>query len=671
MKGKNSPSPEEWAAIEARVNAAEGPRRRAAKAGSEAYREIEKAYRNTKVGTATARLKLDGSELEKAARRPRVVRDAIGVERREREKAEDLMGEAGSLERSLAGFRMQNLVRALREDYKLKAREQKLKNEESEILLKVGDELTKSELDALEGINKRRAEIRTKYEKSGKRSPRGDYQFEIEEQKLIEETAKLLGRVGAELTGSELGALAGIRRDLAEISAEREKLLESSPEAYFGLHLRELKHYKEDLAKGRIVETPYVKEQAEDIVAHLKANKPVLIYGHLGSGKTELAMHIARKYIGKDALVVSGSKYTSLAELYGHQILTVDERTGSTITDYFLGPVYRAMEEGRPVIIDEVNAIPHEVLISLNHILTREVGDVVSVQQNSGKQIKIKEGFCILMTGNMNQGQKIYVDRQDMDPAFLSRLYRKEYDYLPQTTEGSLEDEAGNNNELFHLLLSRVMDRNGNLQAPPDTMRKLWKLSKAARITQDIFAGREVKSAYYFREGAGRGVKYLLKESVLSLRALGDVISQWQKEEYSRELDYYLWREFVSQSTVPADRAYLYQLLKDQFGFFKSDGWEQNPNYGKGGNVHTFDIKAPKNAAGDLEFAGPREVIVAGFGKPPERAKWPEIESSNRREEQEKLQEELSQLGIFKERIEKAIEELTANSERLCEITGS
>ena len=114
MKGKNSPSPEEWAAIEARVNAAEGPRRRAAKAGSEAYREIEKAYRNTKVGTATARLKLDGSELEKAARRPRVVRDAIGVERREREKAEDLMGEAGSLERSLAGFRMQNLVRALR-----------------------------------------------------------------------------------------------------------------------------------------------------------------------------------------------------------------------------------------------------------------------------------------------------------------------------------------------------------------------------------------------------------------------------------------------------------------------------------------------------------------------------------------------------------------------------
>ena len=243
------------------------------------------------------------------------------------------------------------------EDYKLKAREQKLKNEESEILLKVGDELTKSELDALEGINKRRAEIRTKYEKSGKRSPRGDYQFEIEEQKLIEETAKLLGRVGAELTGSELGALAGIRRDLAEISAEREKLLESSPEAYFGLHLRELKHYKEDLAKGRIVETPYVKEQAEDIVAHLKANKPVLIYGHLGSGKTELAMHIARKYIGKDALVVSGSKYTSLAELYGHQILTVDERTGSTITDYFLGPVYRAMEEGRPVIIDEVNAI--------------------------------------------------------------------------------------------------------------------------------------------------------------------------------------------------------------------------------------------------------------------------------------------------------------------------
>ena len=87
------------------------------------------------------------------------------------------------------------------------------------------------------------------------------------------------------------------------------------------------------------------------------------------------------------------------------------------------------MDDGRPVIIDEVNAIPHELLISMNHVLTRKVGDEVNVQQNSGSAITIKDGYGVMMTGNLNQGDERYVDRQDMDPAFLSRVYKIEYDY--------------------------------------------------------------------------------------------------------------------------------------------------------------------------------------------------------------------------------------------------
>src|SRR3989338_8643126 len=274
-------------------------------------------------------------------------------------------------------------------------------------------------------------------------------------------------------------------------------LVQSSPEAFYGLRLKELEGYKKELKHGRIVETPYVQNKAEDIVAHLQANRPVLVYGHFGSGKTELAMHVARKYLKKDALVISGAKHMSLAELYGHQVLSLDKidtaeldtftkeveakynawvdehkdaneaeknrahdrilqtyltqlKTG-TISKYFLGPIYRAAKEKRPIIIDEVNAIPHELLISLNFFLTRKPGDKMNVQQDSGEVVEVpEEGINVIMTGNLNQGQEQYVGRQDMDTAFLSPLYKLEYDYLPQKTEGSLEDEASKENELFH-----------------------------------------------------------------------------------------------------------------------------------------------------------------------------------------------------------------------------
>lgn len=569
-------------------------------------------YRET--GAEKAARETEGGKVAfEAAKRKRVAEKAFERERDFEKAAEDILGDEGTPERALIALEKKNLIAALREQKRIEDAREALIGEETEIL------------------------------------------------KTIE----------GEPTGAEQEALTEIREKLTATEKARKELLASSPEAYIGLQLKELKEYKKELGAGRIVETPYVKEQADDIVTHFNAGKPVLIYGHLGSGKSELAMHIARNYIGKEALVISGSKHTTLAELYGHQILAVDKETGSTVSDYFLGPIYRAMQEGRPVIIDEVNAIPHEVLISLNHILTRRVGDKVSVQQNSGTTVEIKEGYGVIMTGNLNQGQEKYIDRQDMDPAFLSRLYKLEYDYLPQNTDGSLEAEAGEGNELFHLMLARAIDKNGNLEAPRDSILKLWNLAKAARVTEDVFAGREVSKAFYFQQGASRSVRYLLKESVLSIRAIDNIITQWQNDGYGREVDYYLWKEFVSQSTVASDKAYLYQMLKDRFGFFTSAGWEQNPQYGSGGVIASFDVKPPKNAPTKSQFFGPREVVAFAYGKPPERKEWPKLDSEG--EEKSEVVEqvdiaELQDLEAFKNALEKDLNQLETAVGEFCEI---
>lgn len=327
------------------------------------------------------------------------------------------------------------------------------------------------------------------------------------------------------------------------------------------------------------------------------------------------------------------------------------------------------MEEGRPIIIDEVNAIPHEVLISLNHILTRRVGDKINIQQDTGRTVEVKKGFCILMTGNLNQGQERYIYRQDMDPAFLERFYKIEYDYLPQKTEGSLEDEAGAENEQFHLLLVKIMDQNGNIEAPEDSIKKLWNLAKAARVTQDVFAGKEISDAYYFQEAGRRPIYYLLKKSVLSIRALDNILTQWQKDGYRQELDYYIWKEFISQSTIASDKAYLYQLLKDRFNFFQSDGWKQNPNYGRGGVVDVFDIKPPKNPSAPRKFFGPRDVVEFAFGKAPARTIWPEDKENFPKDLKETLQkvESLENFQNFKTAFEEDLDKLTKEIENFCE----
>lgn len=645
-------SQEQWEKIEGGVNEAEKSERKARRSSRELFKET--GMTKTERGDA-------GEEkmLEKSSRK-RVAGKAMEREEFFEREASDILGEEGSPERALVGLRRGNIISAMRENRALENQRMELLDEESDILRGVEEEPSGAELEALEEV----------------------------------------------------------REELAQIDGKEEKLAQSSPEAYFGLHLKEMKEYKEDLEKGRIVETPYVKKQAEDITTHLRAGKPVMLYGHLGSGKTELAMHVAREYMGKEALVISGSKHTSLAELYGHQILFVDKINkeeldgfadeveqkyeewvkenpkakeeekgrahdrilqtyltqfkGGTISDFFLGPVYRAMAEGRLVIVDEVNAIPHEVLISLNHILTRKVGEKINVQQNTGTQVEVKDGFGVMMTGNLNQGQEKYIERQDMDPAFLSRLYKLEYDYLPQKTDGSLEEEAGKANELFHLLIAEIMDKNGNIEAPEDSIKKLWNLAKAARVTQDVFAGREVDGAYYFKEAGGRAAKYLLKESVMSIRAIENILEQWKEEGYEKELDHYIWKEFVSQSTVASDRAYLYQILQDQFGFFQSEGWEQNPDYGSGGMINVFDVSVPENKSAEKKFFEPRDVVESAFGSPPERSVWPDVEKGIEGEMAELSEsqniEELEEMESFRDLLEKDIEEIGEEVEEFCKV---
>lgn len=500
-----------------------------------------------------------------------------------------------------------------------------------------------------------------------------------------------------------------VRVKIAEKKEEMDKLVEGSPEVFVGSHLMELRQYHRDLDRGRLAEMPYVEKNKAIVMDRIKSGEHLFIYGHLGSGKSELAMAAAREYLsgrpeeeigrqiqisydewlrfhpsateeGKEkqldglkreargAVVISGSAQLHQSELYGHRALNIkefftqerlsklrtveeeygvwekgnagaspeskalhykgllkvylDEGTG-TFSDFFVGPIYRAMRDGRPVVLDEIDYIKPEVLASLNHILTRITGESVSVQQDSGERVQMRRGFCIIATGNFPSETDVerYVGTQKMNAAFLSRFGKLNHDYLPQSAEPNLTDatpEELKNSDSFHMLLARSMDRYGNISAPKGSIEKLWKFAVFAKKSQDIFSGKwadkETGEAGLTREMVG--------DEVLSPRHITRIIEAWQRDNMRYELDHYIFERFIGEAR-DTERAALYKIAQEVGLFSEQNGWPPAQNIEAGAGVVKFEIVSPANEAGTAEWYSPRDTVEYAFGKAPERSVWP------------------------------------------------
>lgn len=368
----------------------------------------------------------------------------------------------------------------------------------------------------------------------------------------------------------------------------------NNPEVYYEVNRRELLDYRRQLLKDGFVETPSVKKEIAEIMGHLELGIPVFLRGHLGAGKTEVLLHTARKYYGTEPEFISGSeeatKYdiygktqigargeedkikefklrldefkTMCPEIKGKELKAVEKQyydeivvKGQTTSFFQYGPLVRAMKEGKPVLIDEIDGIPHSILMRINHVLTRKAGDVVKIQENGGEEIKIKEGFCVMATGNIKSAR---YKREELDAAFLSRWWSSEIKYLPP-------------DETLKILTASLIDKRGTLELKDkEDLEGIKQLTQAAEEIQKIFSGEKTD---VFGEGgdAARGISASLEKSVLSMRDLWNVVKPWKAHNFDKSLDDYVYTEFIKKATVPKDAVYLTQLFC-RFGFFKD--WE-------------------------------------------------------------------------------------------------
>ncbi|QQR64506.1 AAA family ATPase [Candidatus Kaiserbacteria bacterium] len=416
-------------------------------------------------------------------------------------------------------------------------------------------------------------------------------------------------------------AMKKINTEIEGVETSIAELMWSNPEAYIVRNALELREYRKELKSGDFVLTPYAEKKLDELQDNYYAiDKIPFLNGETGSGKSSVAKYFCSEVLSVEPERIAGAKGIDETKIFGKIDLTSDERGPQA--NFVLGPLYRAMDQGIPLIIEEVNAIPPEILKSLNDIIinAKRGEEVPVIGDPKGTKMIARPGFGVIMTGNLNRNPKA-IDRYkglfELSADFVNRIRPIDYDYLPQATEGTYQETAERGNELYTLMIAMLMNDKGDVNAPEDAFDDLWRLAKFIRKVQEVYSGQ--RDGKLFSGQAGLNVPLTATSSVVSMRDVKQVIESWKRDNFENEFDFYIYKELIAPLTNAMDVKFFVQQLQAE-GFLTDASWKEA--VAKAG---TFDsaIHTPENKGRDLQFTTVREVVENVYGKAPERNEFP------------------------------------------------
>ncbi|MEM5861244.1 MAG: AAA family ATPase [Candidatus Aenigmatarchaeota archaeon] len=494
---------------------------------------------------------------------------------------------------------------------------------------------TKKLKEKIEELLKQKEE---EYKKLNKELEQGQYSEEIAERrkKFIREGIKIMRAEKkideAEIAEDELALLSlpphvkneiyeKFEKEIADYQKEIEKIESSSEEGFLARNLIYLAKLRDQFKTG-IVEVPCIKERAKKIKELIRSGIIPFLYGETGSGKTEMAIKIAREISGKEPVIISGSEKTGQEDLIGYFVLEASEGkspeeliqelekkkeeyfalnpqlTNEEKEEYFQllkettlkmssqvvskfkpSAIFEGLKNGQIIIIDEANRIPPPILSSLHRVF-----DVIKKRGKltvpiTGEEIDLSkvEGYPgMILTGNVNVASRNTYYTYEIDPALRNRVKLFEYNTPDQETSPEITyKDPDAKRDLYMIGMVSLLSEEGMpiLEGPANIADEVWRLSQAFKVFQDAFAGVPIDVV---AKGGGT-IKVNLYKHNASMRTFLDILQRYKSDGYRYKIDYYIFDTLIDPAKdVPEEAATFYTILKDVYDFFhREDGWKE------------------------------------------------------------------------------------------------
>jgi nitric oxide reductase NorQ protein len=193
--------------------------------------------------------------------------------------------------------------------------------------------------------------------------------------------------------------------------------------------------------RSDFVETPAIREIARRALAYLAVGFPVHFRGPAGTGKTNLALHVAAQ-LGRPVMLVVGDEEFATSDLiggqYGYRYRKVVDRFIHSVLKYEEDATQRwvdnrlttACREGFTLVYDEFTRSRPEA----NNVLLAVLEERLLVLPTMGRDdsyIKVHPGFRAIFTSNPQE----YAGVHEAQDALSDRLVTIDMDYYDRETE--------------------------------------------------------------------------------------------------------------------------------------------------------------------------------------------------------------------------------------------
>ena len=296
------------------------------------------------------------------------------------------------------------------------------------------------------------------------------------------------------------------------------------------------------LADGTVITPKYVGQRRlmEVAVATLATDRALLLLGLPGTAKTWVSEHLAAAISGDSSLLVQGTAGTAEESVrYGWnyaRLLAEGPSSGALVQS----PVYRAMEHGSIVRIEELTRMPSDVQDALITVLSEKT---LPIPELAG-EVQARPGFNLIATAN----------NRDRGVNELSSALRRRFNTVILPTPATVEEEV--------LIVTQRVAALASALTLPDIETPADEIRRVVTVFRELRMGQSEDGRIKFKTPSGtmstaeaisvmvQGIAMAAHLGDGSLRfdaLLGDIESTVVRDPIH---DSVVWREYVDSLSI-------------------------------------------------------------------------------------------------------------------------